>query len=698
MPTRQRLLEQFLQLADDGESSIADLAAIVADDPAFAAHILTISTSASHPMGGAVCIEQSLAHLGKPLLRTVACCLAVQNSRNQQYFSRSLDHGGFCCHSLLVAFLARTLAEEIGYPCPEEAYLAGLLHDIGQLLIVGGIAEYAQILAAGKQPNGGGGAVAQLVERMSPEAVGASLVEGWRLDSFMADAILFHRFPAEQMHGADTLCRTLWAAHRLATCVESGDSDLAPIPHLLGIESTKLAWVCRAAGEWLTERGQLLGISSGGTGKAKQERSFISPELTLPEADIAPPHSHLLWNLAAMQPLQEATLSSPDEGELYASLGLAATLLYGLPRPLFLRRHQSRPILTAAATSGLPPLLQRLEIPLDPSLSLAAEALETSSPAALLDVGATPQPRLADLQLARQLGSRGLLCIPMGSTARECGVMVFSLSRKQYAAKRQMLNPLSDFARLGERCIGQLRAMRQREERLAAELTNSFEQNARRVIHEAANPLGILNNYLQILAERVGDTAEVQQELAILKEEIFRVERIVRRLGDQPERPTAAESVNVNALIDGMLALYGESLFESRGIRVEREQYHGLPLMVSGDRDSLKQILLNLWKNASEALEEGGTMRIATRLLAQGGAPPEVEIVVGDTGPGIPPEVMDRLFQPIPTERSSANSGVGLSIVSSLVERLGGRIECQSSPGYGTSFTISLALGQKDMP
>ncbi|HZV82015.1 MAG TPA: ATP-binding protein, partial [Geobacteraceae bacterium] len=109
------------------------------------------------------------------------------------------------------------------------------------------------------------------------------------------------------------------------------------------------------------------------------------------------------------------------------------------------------------------------------------------------------------------------------------------------------------------------------------------------------------------------------------------------------------------------------------------------------DRDSLKQILFNLWKNSSEAMPSGGSFRIATCGTGQGSEGCGVEIQLSDSGPGIPPDVMERLFQPLDPDRRSANSGVGLSIVASLVEKLGGQIACNSSTGQGTTFTIRLA-------
>ncbi len=97
-------------------------------------------------------------------------------------------------------------------------------------------------------------------------------------------------------------------------------------------------------------------------------------------------------------------------------------------------------------------------------------------------------------------------------------------------------------------------------------------------------------------------------------------------------------------------------------------------------------------------MADGGRFRVATRAATDEKGEAMVEIHVADTGPGIPPDVMERLFQPLDPNRRPAHSGVGLSIVDSLVARLGGTISCQSSPDRGTEFTLRLPQARKETP
>lgn len=671
-------------------------------DPAFTAQLLTIANSPPFaPDAAGFSLEKSMATLGLPLLRTVASCLAVHNLQLHPFFERNLDYPGFCLHSLRVAACARSLAEAAGYLDPEEAYLSGLLHDIGQLLLVGGVAEFCDTLPPASGQEKGLSGLTQILNGVDPAKLGARLVDNWRLSSFMSDAVLFHKFPADQIGSADLLCRIVWSAH----CLSCAAGEITPpgllpdgpqIHALLGIEPTAVEKACASSLAWAAGRAASLGLQPQTAQEALPDKKYLYPYISVPKkdaGDVAQLHLEGRMRIqAVMQPLQQSLAHIEGDEELIASLSVASRLLFGLQRPVFLLPLADRPALAPSPGAGHPPLLSRLEIPLEACPSLAAAAFLTQRPCSSFADNDNPVPSLFDIQLARQLGSDGFLCIPMSTASQRTGVMVIGLTGEQYSRKLKLLEWMIVFAQAAAGSFASFRALRQRDRLISADLTGRFEQKARKIVHEAVNPLGIINNCLQIFAGKLGEGADGQQEMAVIREEIARVERIIRRLSDQPEQPLPVESVDVNALIKGMLVLYGDSLFEARKIHVDTLLTSGLP-PARGDRDSLKQILLNLWKNSSEAMPTGGSLVVSTGVTGQEG---RVEIRVSDSGPGIPPDVRERLFQPLAPDRRPAHSGVGLSIVASLVERLGGEITCDSTPGQGTTFAISLARAKKE--
>jgi len=267
--------------------------------------------------------------------------------------------------------------------------------------------------------------------------------------------------------------------------------------------------------------------------------------------------------------------------------------------------------------------------------------------------------------------------------------MVYGLNPAKFARIRRHLDWMTAFAQMVAVSLESWRELRNYEQKIESSLASRFEQQTRKVVHEARNPLAIIKNYLKIISQRLPEENIVRKELDILKEEIDRVSRILKQMNDLAVQVPSLDRVDVNGVIKGMLALYGESLFSGSGISVEMtldSQLAPLP----GDRDRLKQILLNLWKNASEAMPQGGRFVISTHdnVILDGRS--HVEIRLGDSGPGLPPDVMERLFQPLEPNRRPGHAGIGLSIVATLVESLDGTIRCQSSAGQGTSFIIQL--------
>ena len=697
LPPLPQVLVRFLKRVEEDRPPMAELATLVLSDPALTAQFLTVANAPPfNKRQAASNLEEALVSIGLPLLRVLATCMAVRNSQSRTIFAQNFKYHEFWEHSLLVAELASSLARLVDYPDSNEAYLAGLLHDIGQVLLVGEVCDML--------PGTGSHEAAQhdlenIVGNTDAAAAGACLVDHWNLSSFMADAVLFHQSSAEEIRSADLLSRVVWSAHILMTYDEKTDSSkrnnrgYSAIPAILGLDAAAIAEACWHSRAQVSEAAALLGVTIQRDNGFVPGEAFFAKQLSLPKRDdmgnAQDQLEGLIDNMAIFQPVQQSLISLTSEAELFLALRETARVVFGLRRPVFLLPEPARPVLSGATFEGQSPLLARLEIDLESCQSLAALALKEKKPRSTFVDEHQPAASLVDIQLCRALRCEGLLCLPMDAGERQLGVMVFGLSRDQFARKNGYLERMTSFAHMAAQSLATFRSLRDREQAIESDLAHKFEQNARKVIHETANPLSIINNYLKIVSQKMSTNPEVQQELSILNDEIARVERIVRRLSDLKENAPPVETINVNTVIAGMLALYGESLFESRAIAIEKHLPPELTL-ARADRDSLKQILFNLWKNSAEAMPEGGTFRIATRAIAGANGSSSVEIRLSDTGPGIPTDVMERLFQPLDSERRPANFGVGLSIVASLVGKLGGEIKCESTPGNGTHFTIRL--------
>jgi PAS domain S-box-containing protein len=226
---------------------------------------------------------------------------------------------------------------------------------------------------------------------------------------------------------------------------------------------------------------------------------------------------------------------------------------------------------------------------------------------------------------------------------------------------------------------------------IEAERLSASGELARKVAHEVNNPLGIIKNCLKIL--RLDDiSGKVASEtVTAIEGEIDRIAGIIRQLVTSAQPLLAGEKVelpgNVYDVLKDIAVLMERSL-KDRGIVLDIETGQSLPPVRLSD-DGLKQVLINLIKNSEDALAGPGKILVRARLDYDYSGD-LVIIEVADTGPGIDPEIRERLFEPFVTTKGIDNSGLGLSVCSALVKAAGGSISVTESEGWGAVFEVRL--------
>ena len=213
--------------------------------------------------------------------------------------------------------------------------------------------------------------------------------------------------------------------------------------------------------------------------------------------------------------------------------------------------------------------------------------------------------------------------------------------------------------------------------------------------HEIRNPLVAIRTFTQLLPERYNDAEfrEGFQGLA-LKE----VDRICGLINDllsfaRPSRPNVAEE-NMNDVVDGIARIL-ETEAKEKGVEIARDFGLDLP-KVWIDREQMKQVFMNLILNAIQAMREGGSIFISTRLISRdeaGHSGQFVQVEVRDTGIGIPAENLDHIFDPFFTSKDEG-SGLGLSISHQIVQEHGGYVTVESKLDVGTTFFVNLPTGK----
>jgi signal transduction histidine kinase len=205
--------------------------------------------------------------------------------------------------------------------------------------------------------------------------------------------------------------------------------------------------------------------------------------------------------------------------------------------------------------------------------------------------------------------------------------------------------------------------------------------------HEIRNPLGSIRGTAEILRDGT-DKSDKRYEFAeILVNEVDRLEGVVRDfLNFARPSETELKSVPVCEALQEVVTLTRQQAIKNR-VTVHLENIAGSK-QVSGDFEQYKQAFLNLMLNALQVMPDGGTLDVSCQ--EQGDA---VRVVFTDSGPGIPEELHDRIFNPFFTTRTEG-TGLGLAITHRIIDGHGGKLSVESQPGKGASFIVELPLWQ----
>ncbi|GIX29173.1 MAG: hypothetical protein KatS3mg123_3054 [Burkholderiales bacterium] len=703
-------------------------------EPVLALRVLEAGASMAFPAGagGAPSMERRIAALGHEAVRALLLSAARASLTPRRAPLSPEALGGYWSHCVRVALIARALAEAAGYESQEEAHLAGLLHDSGALLLATAVPDTFRSLVDQKAWAETEGIPEQAGRLGTIHAdIGARFLDGLDLPFPFRDAVLLHHAPGVELEGTHLLVRIVRSAESLVRQPAS-ESRRGLAADLLGIPAASVQTALERAARAFEAVLRGLNLATVPPPRYEEEaisRSFVDTraltetlvgrvveEARRPEArDRIPPQREEPVRAAGEPqggsqgpPPMASAAASLLEQVLEDALQLELTVpLQALDRvPLGLGTLM--PLL--AAVAGIKRFLlflpaegeaawpgwkvesgevARFQLDLSPAVahSLVARAAREGTTVVSYEAGGLKRLVGLDVQIARALGAEALAALPLkeaGAPAR--GVLVLPVPALQAAEFEETLPLLEEVARKLAAA-----ARRGRKEAGPAEALplEALQASIRRLVHEARNPLSALKTYLEIARGRTRAGENVEKDLEMVGHEIDRVARLLERMG-QPEEEAAPEGglIDINRMVEEFLLVYREPLFAQRGIRVDLELDRGLP-PVRTDARMLKQVLLNLLKNASEAVPEGGRLRITTSDLVNYEGQMMVEIALADTGPGIAPEKLATLFTP-PAEAALAGRGVGLANSLALVKTMGGHLACHSRVGAGTTVRILL--------
>ncbi len=681
LPSLPHILLEMLEACQANGATFQVMSQIISHDAAIASRVISLANSPFYNRGTEIkSIERALLVLGTDTIKTIVITAAVQ-----QFFSgfnrqHTLFLKKFWKHSLSTALIAKALAILTSYPNPDEAYLTGLLHNIGELVLDTHFSQqYSQLNVGEAQNPQSRCQQEQKTFSVDHTQIGAWLATEWKLSAFAVDAIEFHHAETDAIQDAHHLVKLIYLSSQLGTFQQDyfssdGSADLGY--QLFELNSALLKEIVFKVAADVKEIAKTLNIE---VDKPNQTSSNDDKQVQIKLAE-------QVRNIGLVQNVSQELNQAQNNDELSRAISTSLELLFGFTdSELFWFNAQSRMLISGQVPS---PEEAPIKIKLSNERSILAQTVSHKQICCSLDDTDPAKPAVVDQQIIRKLKGSGIICCPVMSNDELFCVLVIACEQPIPESSHQ-LRLLQYFAEEIAQACGATR------ERLQSTDSEALAQRAREIAHEANNPLNIISNYLVSLSNKLTSPEgsfkqqELAEELDIVREELSRTSQIILRLRDLKQEAVETQSgVDINTEIRNLCTLYEHSLFVFHNTSYQLDLDDKLK-HIGTKRNQFKQVITNLIKNASEAMPEGGTIFISTAANINLNGQNFVEILIKDQGPGLPEEIAKDLFKPVTSTKGEGHSGLGLSITKNLVRDAKGSISCRSND-KGTTFQLFL--------
>ena len=700
LPTLPHILLKLLEVCNKKPIEIETISQIIKKDASLSARLMSMANPVCYGSSNKVkSIDQALLFLGPDTIKNIVISSIIQQSFNEIKNSYIPGLNILWKHSLMSAVLAKMLAKEVSYSNHDEAYLAGLFHDIGKLVLwVNFPKEYTEALQATRSNP------ALLLDSekrigASHDETGAWLINSWALQSFISDAVLYHHEPKHRILDALPLVKIVYVANILSSGIDKDRSDAFDIAkEVLGLEYSVLDTIVSLSDKKVKQAAELLDIN------IKNPDNFDEPVC---ERDKAWQKElvRTAINISQLQGTLQNLFECHDADSMLDVVRQGLQILFDLKNVLFFLYDHEKDALQGyiGNEEEYDLLIKEIVIPVQGKNCLLtrtlAEKTSLDSFGHIKEIDLT----IIDSQIVRLSEKEGMLCIPMLSQENCVGVMVIGIDEAQSHILFKDLNFINMFANQVAVVIDAKNERKSKAKLIQSEQLTAPSLVADKVAHEVSNSLSIMKNYLKILGLKLAKDSPAQEEIIIVDEEIDRISLIISELSNfLKPKAIQKEFVNINTLISDLIKITHESLLVQSGVEAKLSLETSItPIMT--DKNGLKQVVINLIKNAVEAMPDGGDIEISTKLIAKSNGFNKkadkkeqefVEIIISDSGSGIPKEIMSNLFEPFVSLKGNGHSGLGLSIAYSIINELKGTITCESDETIGTIFKILLPVNE----
>lgn len=638
LPSPPQTLVQLLTLCQSEDTGMAELSTLIGQDPAMTAKVMSVAHSAAFHRQDtqSLTLFQACSRLGTALIKVLVISESVLQTFNAFRHSVNVDLQPFWRHSLHMAVIARELASRLHAPSIEEAYLSGLLHDVGRLALqVAAPADLGNLFDA---PDDDTLCVREQGRvGMSHVQAGAWLLEKWHLSAALIDSVSHHHGEPLSAASEKPLAWLLQLAHRLADIAPNDPEQLAKLATQQGLRAADLQAIAQTAALQVDQIAQDLGLAisvdaplSHASGTATVQVLNSNQEKLARDIFDRSVFNEMAMTLVGKHNMH-ATLSSMREH---------ASALLKLDDSVVLLLREAPRVLVAASLPDCHRPLSSMNFGVESHAALAA-CVDTRTVifTSVDDEHANTLHQLMD--------AAELVLIPLVTSQKVLGVLLAGVPAQlsgHLKSQSAMLQAFGVYA-------GLALARRHQADKL-----------------------------------RRAQVAVARQEGRL---ELLRISQQVRQLIEQSATSQPFGPIDLCTTVRDMVQVLQDSQLVPDQIEV-RSQYPDRRTLVQGCSEMIKQIVHILFKNACQAMPEGGEIKVAVGALVQRAGSVYTLLSISDTAVGAPTQsVQAELYEPVVGKRVDEQRMQGLSIVNYLAEQMAGQVKFNADES-GTRFDVLL--------
>jgi len=751
IPTLPAIAMEAIRLMEGDQSNFSSIAELLQNDQVLSGRILHYANSAFVGARSEITtIARAIGLLGFTTVRSIILSVAVFDCFSGPLASRRAELVKFWLHSIGVAATAEILADKLGFAAPDEAYLAGLVHDVGKLVCFLHLPEAFMRVCQELEKQGGYGIEAPLALEVEEEIMGITHAEvgkmvanQWLFPAPLVKAMWLHHQPVfatirperENLHQlirfADVVCvaNNIGSSYFLTPNAYDHQHYHFALENLMlhhHLSAEDLDLVIKKVMERVKELGAILGINDPDkyrtlVSSANQSLGAMSLNLEQRNRELTQANRVLDATCVMTRRLK----SGMEIGEAIDEVVAAVRSAFAVPRCLCMVVDGRRDIFVGRIQTGTE--AESFEVAASGVSAMVSssgrhgdleqEAVRRLTQARLqFDGGGVVESGVIDMVAGSAFMASFFVADKKsnGRPERIIGELILDfqgvdLGPGTMESLSRNFQMLATAASNGiERIL--LEKDLQSQARELAEASRKMEESQRQLFHshrlatvgrlaagaahEINNPLTIISLNLQImerlLAQGQANIPEIGERLKVLAGQEKRISKIIGELMGfaRPTQPRL-QSTDVAKVVNDILMVIGDRVSMTK-IAVDNRIPLDLP-NVYADAGQIEQVIMNLLVNANHAMPDGGTITLSAEVDRRN----RVAVSIADTGTGISKENLGKIFDPFfTTKKEGEGTGLGLAICHSIVEHNGGTLQVHSDEGVGATFTLRLPVDQ----